>query len=306
MSESQPADSPLAAEEFRRNAQSRDEWARFAPHRQRVTSLIRTVRPLVPSGRSARPLSLALLGAGNLNDVDLPALLDAFDTVHLFDLDGPAMRAGIERQAALGPLPLAQPSLARIVLHAGVDLSGILPQLERLATAAPDEASGQAKSPEQVASAASAARVELAGAPFDVVASLATLSQLLEMVHRTAGRAASYVTLVQAVRRRHLQLLLESAAPGGAALLIFEIVSSQTCPQLAETPVERLPQLLVEQVERQNFFTGLNPAAVAATVAGDPQLRPLVAHLDYAHPWLWDLGPRTYAVTALRMTRSAR
>lgn len=303
MSESQPADSPLAAEEFRRNAQSRDEWARFAPHRQRVTSLIRTARPLVPSGGSARPLSLALLGAGNLNDVELPALLDAFDTVHLFDLDGPAMRAGIERQAALGPLPLAQPSLARIVLHAGVDLSGILPRLDQLATAGPDEAPQQAES---LASAASGVPCELAGAPFDVVASLATLSQLLEMVHRTAGRAAGYVTLVQAVRRRHLQLLLESAAPGGAALLIFEIVSSQTCPQLAETPVERLPQLLVEQVERQNFFTGLNPAAVAAAVAGDPQLRPLVAHLDYAHPWLWDLGPRTYAVTALRMTRSDR
>src|ERR1700733_9307107 len=55
---------------------------RFAPHRRRGTALA-----LRAEGGPA-----AVLGAGNGNDVDLPALASRFEQVHLVDLDGEALR----------------------------------------------------------------------------------------------------------------------------------------------------------------------------------------------------------------------
>jgi hypothetical protein len=74
-------------------------WAAYAPHRARVMSLL----PRVDGGR------LAILGAGNCNDVDLAELAEAFSEISLVDLDRSAIELGHERAPA--------PTRERIRLH---------------------------------------------------------------------------------------------------------------------------------------------------------------------------------------------
>jgi len=61
--------------------------------------------------------TLAVLGAGNLNDLDLGALQGSYEAIHAIDVDADSVRLGIERQSA------------RVELHAPVDLTAPLPPL---------------------------------------------------------------------------------------------------------------------------------------------------------------------------------
>jgi len=88
------------------NIQGRDAWARFAPHRAQVMRLL-------AGGRG----SLAVLGAGNLNDLDLGALQGSYEAIHAIDVDEDSVRLGIERQSA------------HVEIHAPVDLTAPLPPL---------------------------------------------------------------------------------------------------------------------------------------------------------------------------------
>ena len=93
------------------NAASRGQWAGFAEHREKVTTLLQT-------GGDPERTRLCILGAGNCNDLDLPALLATHREVHLVDLDAEALRDGVARQDLAD-----HPSLHQ---HGGVDLSGML------------------------------------------------------------------------------------------------------------------------------------------------------------------------------------
>lgn len=281
----------LTKEEQRRNAESRDAWERFGPHRQRVTSLLLD-RPAAHYPNA----SLCLLGAGNLNDVDLRQLLAHYAVIQPVDLDGLAMQLGVERQCGTCP-----PS---IQICESFDLTGVWPRLEAFAEQTVASAALDAVLAELVQHTR-AAHIPLPRAPFDVVVSLATLSQLFDAVQRIVGNPTTSWPLIQAIRSRHLQLLLETTQPGGTALLVFEIVSSKTCPALPSTSLAELPALLKQLVDQNNFFTGLNPSAIAHELASNHYLRSLIATVQFETPWLWDLGPRVYAVTALRLTRSS-
>ncbi len=93
-------------EKYIGNIQGRDAWARFAPHRARVMRLL--------EGGGG---TLAVLGAGNFNDLDLTALQRSYDAIHAFDVDEESVRLAVERQAA------------RVEVHAPLDLTAPLPQL---------------------------------------------------------------------------------------------------------------------------------------------------------------------------------
>jgi hypothetical protein len=96
------------AEQSRRNRESLGAWQSFAGHRRRVTDLLSAAA----EGRVGP--SLCLLGAGNCNDVELPALLGRYERIHLVDWDALALRAGVERQT-LADHP-------GIICHGEVDL----------------------------------------------------------------------------------------------------------------------------------------------------------------------------------------
>jgi hypothetical protein len=259
---------PLVQRQQEHNQQTREGWERFAEHRRRVTELL---LPVTPTGKS-----LCVLGAGNSNDLDLARLTAAYAEVHLVDLDAEALAAGIQHQ---------RPSQSdRIRSHGGADLSGIL---QRLAE------NGEIQDSIEAALAAPRPLDE----SFDTVASVCLLSQLIHSVVLTLGAEhPRFLDVLTAVRLRHLRMMQELLKPGGTAVLVTDVVSSDTCPALVTVSEAQLPALVRQLIESRNFFHGLNPAVIAQLLRSDPQLAPRIEDLQFVPPWRWDLGPRQYAV----------
>jgi hypothetical protein len=263
------------------NLASRARWDTFASHRRRVTDLLTQI---ADPGRTR----LCVLGAGNGNDLDLPALLAAHREVHLVDLDAEALAHAAESQGVAG-----HPSLRR---HGGVDVTA---RLDAIATWSP----GVAVPPAEVAAIADwpagrAAR-GLPG-PFDLVASTCLLRPLIGHVFHAVGEHhPQFDSLVRAIRAGHLRLLTDLAAPGGAAVLITDIVSSDTLPALGSLPESDLPGLLPRLTRERNFLHGVDPADLPAAFRRDPVLRERMAGLEPSSPWRWDLGARLYLVWAM-------
>jgi hypothetical protein len=264
------------------NAESRDRWGSFADHRKRVSELL-------VSGAEPGRSRLCVLGAGNGNDLDLPALLRAHREVHLLDLDDEALAQGVARQGVAG-----HPSLHH---YGGVDVTGMLEAIASWSPHTPIR-------PEDLAACADEP-VRHIGAllpgPFDCVASTCLLSQLiLSLVYAVGEGHPQFLGLMQAVRAGHLRLLTHLLAPGGTAVLITDVVSSETFPTLGSIPEGSLAGLLNQLVRDRNFFHGVNPAVLSSLPAQDPILKAQVADLELIPPWRWDLGPRLYLVWAMR------
>ncbi len=276
----------LAEIQQSRNRESADAWTLYEPHRDRVTSLLLNALPSSATNKDSAP-RICLLGAGNCNDVDLQQLVDRCQEVALVDLDADALQQAVERQQL--------PGHSAIRLQSGIDLTGIFDHL------APDFATSEHGQTEQVAELT---RLVESFSPsglatgFDVVASVCLLSQLIDAVARRFPDPQVSLPLLQAVRRRHLRLLLEHCRPGGTAILFSEVVSSDTCPELATTSDAALPGLLANLMAAQNFFTGLNPGIILQELQSDASIKPLVAGVKPVAPWKWPFLYRTYAVTA--------
>jgi len=266
------------------NASSAAAWESYASQRQRVTELL-TGDGLAPAG------SLCVLGAGNCNDLDLPALLGAYREVHLVDLDEEALDRGVARQSLANH--------AGLIRHGGFDVTGML---ERMAKWSPDSAiSGEDLPACRDAPARQASRLP---APFDTVASTCLLSQLLLAVaDRLGEKHPRFLDVLQAIRWGHLRLLLELLSPGGRGVLVTDLVSSDTCAELRTVPDVELPPLLNQLIEARNFYHGVNPAVLYSLLATDPLLSPQVTDLAASQPWRWDMGARVYAVCAFRFRK---
>ena len=76
----------LATVEIANNVSTRENWSQYEDHRARVTELICRERISILDGK---PRSLCVLGAGNLNDLELVRIQSKFDSIHLVDLDLP-------------------------------------------------------------------------------------------------------------------------------------------------------------------------------------------------------------------------
>jgi hypothetical protein len=126
------------------------------------------------------------------------------------------------------------------------------------------------------------------------------LSQLVGCVVRTAGEShPRFLEALRAVRAGHLRLLADLVAPGGAGVLIADVVSSDTAPALASAQERLLPGLLAGLIQQRNFFHGVNPAVLGSFFRTDPVVAEQVTDLEGVPPWLWDFGPRVYLVCAV-------
>jgi hypothetical protein len=278
---------PGLTDQQSRNRASRELWQCFAPHRQRVTELI--VGGVPPDARSPR---LTILGAGNCNDLDLARLRQRFDAIQLVDCDLEAVQQGIQRQGLT-----VDPA---ITLLGPVDLSGIADQIQSWS---PDQPPSAQEIDRARTAAASAAAVT-SFPPSNVVASVCLLSQILERLILALGpEHPRLLELVHPVRHAHLRLMIDQLYPGGIGLLITDVVSSETAPQIVEAQPLTLPGLLRELIARRNFFTGLNPAVIHSLLTTDPLLVPHVEQVAIHAPWIWDLGSRVYAVYAAQFRR---
>lgn len=276
---------PLARLQVDNNRSTADRWQLYAPHRRHVTDAL----TLLARFGSAR---LCVLGAGNCNDLDLPTLASVFRSIVLVDLDEDALRTGLARQGLVH-----SPALH---LAAPIDVSCALDSLSswQAMPTIPEDAFRHLRE-------APAAEIpaRLAG-PFDAVASTCLLSQLLMSAVRSPGeKHPQFVSILQAIRFGHLNLMLALTTPGGASLLVSDVVSSDACPELRAARDEHLPDLLNHLARTGNHFHGLNPNLLHRLVWTEPALACQVDDVTPLRPWKWNIGPRVYLVTALLIRR---
>lgn len=274
------------------NQRSRDGWELYRTHRERLTRTIDAVgeRVGVQPGSAS---SLVLLGAGNCNDVELPALAARFHEIHLVDIDATA----IERARQLQPPAIAE----RIVTHGGVELTGLLHRLDRWKSRPPDAAALE----QAVAEGAAAIAARLPMGRADVAVSCCLMSQLGWSLDAAVsddrarpgergGAAAgdgdheTGVELRVATIAVHLRTLAGLCRGGGAALLASDIVSSDLYP-LDELPEDiDLKALAAELIAQQQVvYAGANPLLVSRTLRRDAVARDAFAPLEVLDPWLW-------------------
>lgn len=258
------------------NASTADAWQTYATHRQHVMAHLAATRA---TGH------LGVLGAGNCNDLDLRSLTGQFANITLLDCDKQSILAGVERQH------MAKSS--SIQVRAPVNFAGLQPAV------------GPSGSLSDIARRHARERAKvLGGAEYDCVASTCVLSQiLLSLVEQIGEDHPRCLQLVQLERAMHLQLLCELVRPGGQVVLISDLVSTDTAPELASTPGDRLPALMLELLGAHNFFTGMNPYLIARWLQTDPSIAPRTTDVKLLRPWIWHVSARrAYLVFAIRFT----
>lgn len=248
----------------------------MSEHRRRVT---REVLRLAPARR------LCVFGAGNCNDVDLVQLRHGFDEIHLVDVDGEALAAGIERQGL---------SMDTGIVPHGVEIAGFsrLGPAFRVSTDLP-----------KLSNVLRTHRHDFRETSLlptcDVVVSCCTLSQLIgTLAHLLDGDHPRFNELAFDLREAHLELLLEQTLDGGSVLLISDMVSSETAPELFNCPDLALAKLRDDLISRNNYFHGTNPRTIELYLNSAKSWR---TSIERRFPWRWTIGSRVFLVTALRV-----
>jgi hypothetical protein len=280
-----PTDNRVLALQAKANRSTAGHWEYFASHRAEVHKLL-------VSDVGAGGGRLCVLGAGNCNDLDLASLTAVFREVHLVDVDRAALEAAVRRQG-VGSSP-------GMHLHVS-DLTGIADLFNRWEQRPP-----VAGDVEQCVRRSAEAPLPELGGPFDVVLSPCLLSQLVGYASDTLGRLhPQFHPLLLAIRTRHMRLLVELVAPGGAGVLVSDLVSSDAAPELPSLRKDQLPDFARRLPKQGRGFPGISADAIGSALRDDPTLAPLVAHVQFIPPWVWHLGPRrTFLVYALRFRRA--
>lgn len=268
------------------NRASQPSWREFAAHREQITSRLEAA--------SADSRSLCVLGAGNCNDLDLVRLAARFDSVRLVDLDAEAMQAGVANQFQLAGVPQGK------VDFTACDLTGAMELCHEIAQAPSGEAFARLRG-----TLSQLPAVRQLGTQFSTVASTCLLSQLILILQRATGAShPEFQSLAALIRLQHLRTLGELTAPGGTAILFADFVSSETHPEILAAPTGALPGIMEKVLREQACFPGMNPH-VLLRVLGEP---PLSAYwegpAEMSAPWVWNLGPRSYLVTAITCRRT--
>jgi hypothetical protein len=143
------------------------------------------------------------------------------------------------------------------------------------------------------------------GGPYDVVVSTTLLTQLISLAVEGLGNEhPNLIDVILAIRNGHLRLLARLLCSRGAALLVTDVVSSDTLPELVVASPDALAGLLDAALALRNFFTGANPYALAAPFRRDVVLYQAVTDVSMVEPWRWQVGPRRYyLVSALSFGR---
>lgn len=210
------------------------------------------------------------------------------------DLDERAVASAVERQS--------EAARSRLLCHAPVDLTKMLDRLERWAALRVTERE-LILHPAQAAGAIA----RETSAPFEVVISACILTQL----HRAALNMMTdqhrlYPAVRQIVTLTHLRTLLRLLSPGGRALLVTDICSSEIDPLSGAEPGADLRPLMGELLAAGRAFGVANPKEIAAIVHDDPELGQRSQLSEPLDAWLWQAGPeRRFLVYAAELARKA-
>lgn len=237
---------------------------------------------------------LCVLGAGNCNDVDLAALTEHYEEVHLVDVDDAAIARAIAAQSAA--------VRARLVAHAPIDLSGLLEKLDRWKRldVRPDELVLHAQQAPGILGKA------LSG-PYDTVVSACLLTQMqLSLVNVLGDDHPVFASAREILNLTHLRTLAGLLAAGGRAVLVSDLTSNQTYPLDQLTPGSDLRGLMARLIAEGNIIYAANPTLLLWMTNQDSILRRVVRMAAPVDVWLWHNGPeRVFLVYALELTRIA-
>lgn len=266
---------------------------RYRPHRERLGRLLRAAQ---------RGQGLCVLGAGNCDDLDLPALVREFGEVHLVDLDGAALAEAVAR--------LPEPTRRRITTQAGVDLSGTVALVDDWGDQLPDDralAAFAAATPSALRAAITGGR-DLA---FDVVLSACLLSQLyLPLRDSLVLGLADWQRLFAAIDRAHLGTVAALTRPGGTGVLALDVTTSLKLPELAgfadPATWEGLGAAADQAIRRRGIELSPDPARLLSQLAA-PLVpgAPPVERPRLTDPWVWQTGESVSALVYALVWSSA-
>ena len=258
----------LAEKEKSNNRDTRLSWERYANHRQKMMGLI-------DMHTGEKQGSICLLGAGNCNDIELPHLLNTFDSVTLVDLDPNALEFGISQQGVKD-----HPKL-RVL--SGVDLSGILAFIEAWQT---QTASNQEK--ERCLHTLHNSRPLAAfHGKFDLVISCCLLSQMILTITHTKLSHKEKQHLIQLLRNQHLGQLLQLTKASGNSLFATDVLSSDTLAAIQHPDFLPSPDLLSVLAKERKLFPGLNPFGILRDIH---KRFPGAVQTFLSDPWVWHLS----------------
>jgi hypothetical protein len=102
------------------------------------------------------------------------------------------------------------------------------------------------------------------------------------------------------IRRAHLDLMWALAGTTGSLVLISDMVSTDTAPDLLRMPESNLAARQDELIRQNNFFTGVNPKVLSAEIARHDRVATGQSRLQSHAPWMWPLYERrAYMANAL-------
>lgn len=274
-----------------RNAETADAGDGYADHRDNVMRLIMASAAELRPDAETPCDSIALLGIGNGLDVDLPQIATCFRNIHLVDVDDTAVLR----------LVTQNPEISGVIWpHAPIDIASPLLSLTSRDFRAVDENIEHCTEVLQQLSKETF-QGDLEPGSCDVVASLCVLSQLVgSLAEIINSDHPAFINAVKAMRIGHLRRMLNLLKPGGIAVLVTDVVSSDTAPEILSTSAEELSDLLKQLVSDRNFFTGTNPAQLLSDLNVLERLPQGPETVQVFDPWIWNLGPRSYAVNAVR------
>jgi hypothetical protein len=267
-----PSGLDQAGEQALANLSALPHFSSFGDHRQRLTGLAEALAP-VSAG------TLCVLGAGNCFDLDLDLLAGRYEAVHLVDLDLGALERAVARQQAA--------TRERLVLHAPLDLSGLLDRIDRWSRfqVTPEELMGHA----DATAAALRARV---GGPFDVVLSACMLSQMqLSVLNVLSEQHRLFQAVRWTLNLTHFRTLAALTRPSGRALFATDVSSGALHALDALAPAADCVALLWELVTQRRVFDFADPKRIAALFSDDPLLREAFQPFEVNDAWLWSNGP---------------
>lgn len=276
----------LIDEQRRANESTRSLSESYREHRQHTTRLA------LDSANPASPGSLCVLGAGNCLDLDLARLAERFSEVHLVDVDRSALDGALSRQPA--------EVRARLVLHAPVDLSGLLDKLERwkrLETTEAELLGHHRRTAESLATTLGS---------HDVVVSASCITQMqLSVLHGLGDRHQLFDAARHVLAATHLHTLHTLTKPGGRALLITDVLSSSRYAPLASLPPETdMLKLLSELMAAEQMIYSARPGLFHLLQQQDPLLRQASTLSPPLAAWLWQNGPNErFLVYAMALER---
>lgn len=268
-----PVDFLLECERWR-NSSTRTAFDRYAQHRAQQMALI-------SSWRGER---IAVLGAGNCNDLNLTALADAFQEIHLFDIDARALAGALERQS----------DRVRRVCHLHeCDLTGVASLIESWQRQPPQPLTAQ------IEGWVALARLLREVGRFDAVLSTCLLSQVAVNLRDFFGLTSTLNTALLAAVTGHILLAKALTKPGGKLLVTCDCITDQY-PIHEEAAARGAIEAVLHLTQQGAAFPGTNPALIADLLR-DAQFSPP----ELKHAWIWDLNEQSYLVYALETARHA-